>query len=831
MVIAEETMLPEEPAEGEVEVDEEDQEGMGDGEMAPKPTKHFVELEQDDSSTQHKPVAYTVALNGRDSTPDALYSEGNHLLTSLSSGGFKHLMSSMRANTGVKGGRYLFEVQIVEVVPNTPYELRVGLSSASSSLFLGDGSPDNVCYSNDGIFYSSELGRTTPFQTRNACAPMPLHSVVGVLINLDQSSPGANTLSVFIDGVRAGEPQQIPNHLHNTALYPTFTFRNLTLGVNFGQYGKQLRCLPFRCRMLSEIAEAHHERIACPTPDANQAFYVPIGLPGEGFFDFVDYLMEKRPDCVELSDRRVLEWCYKSGLAAQGDPGPTNSRDSPDFLFGPTDLDSKSWRHMLKSLAHLTTRNHLVAELASNLCSDERQALLSKIPRGQKKIALVAIGEPSSDFRSWVHQKIKANYKARKELVEQRKKMAEASGEILSEKDLELPPEPVLKESVWFLPSLDTSLPDLSEKVLTSKYAKFPLPSASEGFDEIRYEWQDSKAAEAHLRKWVLERKSTLKVEGLTPGSWFQGCLKAWQEMRVKLRTGHGQVLAKQKQAKASGDEILDIAGSLDPNTVEDIHNSDGQGTPIYANFKYEDWLLLSWRYELHLLAHTFIIDVDDPDRPGIPEEHIPHYYALYHGTKCDPGKLGVQTVPQLLKLLKEPVELVTERGSTILKSKIDKDTAIDYFVKRIEVYRRDRNRRIEAGDESAQLSFPKPAKAPPKAPVKPGTGATVVKEGVTPAKAGAKAVVKSAANANSAPKVATRAMLAPASAGGEATAVKRPAPQGTTGEGPALKKACADGAAATAVRGQAIVKRASGEQLAKAPVAKKTVAKRKPGP
>ena len=33
--------------------------------------------------------------------------------------------------------------------------------------------------------------------------------------------------------------------------------------------------------------------------------------------------------------------------------------------------------------------------------------------------------------------------------------------------------------------------------------------------------------------------------------------------------------------------------------------------------FVYEDWTLLSTRYELHLLLHSFKADLDDPDRPS----------------------------------------------------------------------------------------------------------------------------------------------------------------------------------------------------------------------
>lgn len=59
---------------------------------------------------------------------------------------------------------------------------------------------------------------------------------------------------------------------------------------------------------------------------------------------------------------------------------------------------------------------------------------------------------------------------------------------------------------------------------------------------------------------------------------------------------------------------------------VKDI----GTGEPLFCNFGFEakgvrsrsrmlqDWALLSLRFELHLLAHSFLHDCGDPERPLI---------------------------------------------------------------------------------------------------------------------------------------------------------------------------------------------------------------------
>ena len=52
-----------------------------------------------------------------------------------------------------------------------------------------------------------------------------------------------------------------------------------------------------------------------------------------------------------------------------------------------------------------------------------------------------------------------------------------------------------------------------------------------------------------------------------------------------------------------------------------------GNGEPLFADFNWEDWALLTLRYELHLLSHAFKKDVDDPERPGFSDTHLSFYY------------------------------------------------------------------------------------------------------------------------------------------------------------------------------------------------------------
>ncbi|CAE7809151.1 CAF1-3 [Symbiodinium sp. CCMP2456] len=89
-------------------------------------------------------------------------------------------------------------------------------------------------------------------------------------------------------------------------------------------------------------------------------------------------------------------------------------------------------------------------------------------------------------------------------------------------------------------------------------------------------------------------------------------------------------------------------------------------------------------------------------------------------GMLCVGLKLGAKDLAEALKILKEPAQLIdAESGPRLLQSMLDKDAPFEVFVSNVEAYRRDRTRRIEAGDESAKLSFPKPQAKQAAAPAK----------------------------------------------------------------------------------------------------------------
>ena len=59
-------------------------------------------------------------------------------------------------------------------------------------------------------------------------------------------------------------------------------------------------------------------------------------------------------------------------------------------------------------------------------------------------------------------------------------------------------------------------------------------------------------------------------------------------------------------QAPVAGEFVVE--GGLCPFDVANVHDVDGLGTPLYANFCVVHWVVFLWRVELHFVAHVFLM-------------------------------------------------------------------------------------------------------------------------------------------------------------------------------------------------------------------------------
>lgn len=747
---------------------------------AEKPAEPEEPQEQEqDAEAISGPKVKSVALNQADSTLNVLQS--GRLVRTLTEGGMQYLLACVRSDTGIKSGRYMFEVRIVESI--TPMEtgertptpkqlLRVGFSLAGSSLFLADGC-DSFCFDSEGLFIHEKL--------RKKVGPKFRDAVVAVLLNLDQSSPNKNTVSLFLNGVRQSPPQAIPEHLCGKPLYPTLSFKNVSVDVNLGPSPRT--ALPFHCHMLAGAAAADVEASPCKALAKKPEVILPVGLPSQGFFDWVDEFVEQNPGYVELSDRKILEWAQKSGLWK---PKGGGSLDKPEGNFGVPALDDGSVRRVLANISPALNRSYIIGELKGNLVAADRQATLGRFnPQDFSRKSVVVMGEPTQEYKSRVQslilaekkqkaeqeQKRKAQAEERKRMLELKRKKAEEAkkakeaaqkkkegkeenGDAKEEAEetaedvkMEEPVQVELTEEEKALSYRTSTTPDISERELTKSFAKFSLPSKEEGFEAISFAWQAEADCAALLKKWILQKKLTQRAEDLQPGAGFKETWTKWQKTiqewrrrqadykepskrkalaAKKVETAKKAMEEEKKKLMEAGDEDAAKAleekfaqdsapvevnfDDLDVFAVEDVMDL-GNTMPLFAQFLYEDWALLNLRAELHLLLHNFKKDLDDADRPSFVEAHLGYYYQKYFKKSWNFNQYGLAKFADLLDILKDAISV--DSTSNFLQAVQSEDVTLETFLKYTEDHRRERERRVDAGDETAKLKFSRPAPPP----------------------------------------------------------------------------------------------------------------------
>jgi hypothetical protein len=767
MDIAEELeVLPAAPVEVEDEAMEEDPPPELESNNAHKEPEKEVEHEKDSPSDERERLSESVEWSK--STLNVLPTCEGRMLMTLCEGGFQYLLAAARASVAVVSGRYMFEVKIVEV--RMPLEssgnkvaqqfpqqlLRVGITDGESSLFLSD--------DESGSGFDSEGNFICGVSKAHVARSVQPFEVLAVVINRDPDSSNAETLSLFRDGVRACQPKPIPESMKGKPLFPTVNYRNMTLHVNFGP--TPLAPLPFSCRMLQDAAKSDVHLVRSDRP-AQSEVVLPVGLPDEGTFDWLDAFLQSHPDYIEVSDRAILQWAQKSGLTRPRGFSHRSCNDRPGMEFGIREMDDLSVRRLIRSVAPVLKRRYIVMEVRNNLLIAQRKKLLEQFQGDFKKTAIIAVGEPPEEYKRKVHEALlakkreiaaetaKAEHGTRRGGVNDTAKDGEQNDSENGVQKLSL--EEAVAAAVdsvklndddkkqWFSKG---SVSDLTAKDLGNSFASFSLPDRSEGFDEIRYVWRDAAGCAEYMKKWIAEHKLTQRVEDLQPGQWFHDLCKAWdnrlskwQKIHSDFKDGHASRRSKARteerrskgretddakpnsnekldednkepkegdgeggQDKADGREVQNIdVADMDPFLVDDVCNAN-KDEPLFSKFAHEDWEMLKLRFEIHAIVHAFKKDLNDEERPSFHESHLPFYYNKYLRNSLNLERFGVKSVAELVELLSDTVEILS--NNQILQSQLSEDTPLDILVRLTEFERRRRQRLIDAGDESAVLNI-----------------------------------------------------------------------------------------------------------------------------
>lgn len=202
-------------------------------------------------------------------------------------------------------------------------------------------------------------------------------------------------------------------------MFPTVNCKNLSVLVNFGQLadGTPVCPLPFSCHMLNSAAKADTEANPNKKPRADAKFelLVPVALPEEGGYDWVDTFLQGKEGkgYQELSERVFVDWVEQSGVRAA--PGRPHERE--DLNLGFPTLDDRSCIRTLRHLAGgAPCRSYVSMDLRQNLTKSDRESLLQLFPSDRfSRVARVMIGDPPRDVKDKHRKMLIAEKEKRRE--------------------------------------------------------------------------------------------------------------------------------------------------------------------------------------------------------------------------------------------------------------------------------------------------------------------------------------------------------------------------------------------------------------------------------
>jgi len=314
------------------------------------------DVEPDEEACQDIRYPDAMKLNPDDGTLNVLISETG-LVSGIHSESLP-LVGSVRSNYGLVAGRYLFETEIMTLEPQG--EVRLGFSVAASSVFMGE--KGSLCVSSSGdVIIDGIISRQPGF------APPQIErgDVVGLFLNRTQDVGNANSLSVFINGTRVGDPHIIPDSFKGAALFPHVSVRAAIVAVNFSK--TLLKDYPFRCRLVGDASQ--QDVVASDIKEVEESELVL--LVGAISREWIRNYVSKRPEdhLVEISEDYVNEWQEKSGMKA---PGKLSD-------------DALGVIHRLMGLR----RRRFIYALEHYLRSEDRKALCRNFPPHVTKVVFV----------------------------------------------------------------------------------------------------------------------------------------------------------------------------------------------------------------------------------------------------------------------------------------------------------------------------------------------------------------------------------------------------------------------------------------------------------
>merc|ERR1712187_166447 len=88
---------------------------------------------------------------------------------------------------------------------------------------------------------------------------------------------------------------------------------------------------------------------------------------------------------------------------------------------------------------------------------------------------------------------------------------------------------------------------DLLDGVLNSNFSNFSIPDKSEGFDEVKYEWDNEAKSKQYLKNIVSEKKITSPMPELQPTEAFQAKMAEFQKITQEYEEKQREFKARPK--------------------------------------------------------------------------------------------------------------------------------------------------------------------------------------------------------------------------------------------------------------------------------------------
>lgn len=327
---------------------------------AEKPLFEEHEVDMQGSKKKGLPVK-SVVMNASDATLNALVDAEGTILSGITVDGLGSLLAQARSNYGVKKGRYYYEVTVMEAQHCV---FRIGFSTLNAKFV---GAENSVCFTNLYRFRSNgEVGNPS-----KGIPAFNKNDTIGVLLNMDPKANDKtkNTISLFVNGKRASEPQPIPAPMLKQALYAHVAFRGCSLGVHFDV---QQKPLPFTVCMMGQAQPSDMEKSPIVCVENPKAVF-PVGLEVD---EYINDFLQKKIGYMELSHSYFTQWCKESSFNKKA-----------DNFYGLTCLDNAN---LLSLWLRLRPRNVIIA-LGCGLFPKEREKKLQLCPSYDKECVVLPI--------------------------------------------------------------------------------------------------------------------------------------------------------------------------------------------------------------------------------------------------------------------------------------------------------------------------------------------------------------------------------------------------------------------------------------------------------